>query len=798
MKKLPKLWKRYLASGYLAHEMLQLLWREYDALERAFLAHMMIKFSLLVPMRPEKGSSSSSAAGVQQYLVPTMTKPPKQPPSMLPDPSRPTAYLAFGEEPDGMVCHDQIWRLGGGAAANAEFQLGFQPPALLPRLQAKIVAWGQHLGGSLPNICRGALEVHCGALHFKLEQLPNCTCGRGSPAAGCDCDGLPCLRLTLLAEKQFGAAHIVLSRLLEMVREIQRECMPKLECFAALPVPQLDAAELTAAARGKGELHLVPLSRVRRARRTAQAITSSAGLTLDQAQFARWQKPPPSPLDWYHVAISYRQATEKPFTAQLFDALAQFEAAKGQRIRVFLDQERLQDGQRWELTIVKAMLHTFIFVPIVSAGSVGGMAQRFEAAPAKVDYVLLEWMLALELHERGVIKRIYPLVLGDEDVGGGAGADEGARAQRSNMSNFMTDGHIARVPDEVMVPTCEKLDALLAEMGEPPLLSARPTARQVVERMVREFQHVNVRDLEATHGRADQPVLGWGLHEECAKGITKVLQQVEAEHGSMAEMGEKSAKIAELEERARTAKSAGERSAAEAEAGRVEELLLRLLAGQGRIEHKIDENFLAIQASFGAARAGTAGVAESLCALTALTEGLLADEHTCPGLVWLSPKTEQASGLFGRLRAWGPANWFSDTMVVHFLCPYTLAIVGCGPGGEGYEIKQAKAWVKAHAKLVGSGVFVVRVALAGGRAVGVPLPGLSLADVVPGTGGAIAAMQQQQTAALRELAEKSNLDGEAPAAGADVQTQAQPVKMSGADFTAFKVSCCCCCCCCCC
>ena len=88
-----------------------------------------------------------------------------------------------------------------------------------------------------------------------------------------------------------------------------------------------------------------------------------------------------------------------------------------------LDQERLQDGQRWELTIVKAMLHTFIFVPIVSAGSVGGMTERFEAAPGKVDYVLLEWMLALELHERGAIKRIYPLVLGEEDVGHAAFTD---------------------------------------------------------------------------------------------------------------------------------------------------------------------------------------------------------------------------------------------------------------------------------------------------------------------------------------------------------------------------------------
>ena len=134
----------------------------------------------------------------------------------------------------------------------------------------------------------------------------------------------------------------------------------------------------------------MPISRVRKARKTAHAVTSSEGLTLDQEQFARWLPPLPTPLDWYHVMISYRQATEKPFAQQLFDALAQYEASAGQPIHCFLDQERLQDGKRWDLTIAKAMLHTFLFVPIVSAGSVGGMAERFEAAPGKVDYVLLE------------------------------------------------------------------------------------------------------------------------------------------------------------------------------------------------------------------------------------------------------------------------------------------------------------------------------------------------------------------------------------------------------------------------
>ena len=51
----------------------------------------------------------------------------------------------------------------------------------------------------------------------------------------------------------------------------------------------------------------------------------------------------------YHVFISYRVASEKAFAKQLHDALVQRTLeASGQRIRVFLDQVCLKDGERWD------------------------------------------------------------------------------------------------------------------------------------------------------------------------------------------------------------------------------------------------------------------------------------------------------------------------------------------------------------------------------------------------------------------------------------------------------------------
>ena len=50
-------------------------------------------------------------------------------------------------------------------------------------------------------------------------------------------------------------------------------------------------------------------------------------------------------------------------------------------------------------------------------------------------------------------------------------------------------------------------------------------------------------------------------------------------------------------------------------------------------------------------------------------------------------------------------------MVLYFVCPFTLAVVPCGPGGQGYEIKKAKEWVTKNAGVISACVFVMRVAL---------------------------------------------------------------------------------------
>eukprot|EP00937_MAST-01D_sp_MAST-1D-sp2_P001034 g1034.t1 len=128
-------------------------------------------------------------------------------------------------------------------------------------------------------------------------------------------------------------------------------------------------------------------------------------------------------------------------------------------------------------------------------------------------------------------------------------------------------------------------------------------------------------------------------------------------------------------------------------------------------------------------------------------------------------------------------------MRLHFICPYTLQIVDCGPNGRGYEIERARRWVKDNAKIVGIGVFTVRLALAAGRAVGVPLPSLSYTDVVPDTEGILQKVTATaQQGVLDELIKEAG-DVEVPACPvADTdKLQQQTQTLRGADLKLLKL-----------
>jgi hypothetical protein len=70
-----------------------------------------------------------------------------------------------------------------------------------------------------------------------------------------------------------------------------------------------------------------------------------------------------------HVFISYRTGSDRQLARRLYEQLSEMTIDEtGQRVRVYLDQTRLEDGQRWDAGFMSGLANSWVFVPIVSTG----------------------------------------------------------------------------------------------------------------------------------------------------------------------------------------------------------------------------------------------------------------------------------------------------------------------------------------------------------------------------------------------------------------------------------------------
>jgi hypothetical protein len=172
-----------------------------------------------------------------------------------------------------------------------------------------------------------------------------------------------------------------------------------------------------------------------------------------------------------HVFISYRVASDRQLARRLYDLLTEMTLDDtDQKLRVYLDQTRLEDGQRWDSGFMEGLANAWVFVPIVSVGSVGPMCNLGGGADGGTgedctDNVLLEWKAALELHRRGRVKAVLPLLVGESD--------------------FFTDAHasfggIQALPAKTSAATMEKVVMRLGETtGDDSIAALRELLRQV-------------------------------------------------------------------------------------------------------------------------------------------------------------------------------------------------------------------------------------------------------------------------------------------------------------------------------
>lgn len=111
---------------------------------------------------------------------------------------------------------------------------------------------------------------------------------------------------------------------------------------------------------------------------------------------------------------------------------------------------------------------------------------------------------------------------------------------------------------------------------------------------------------------------------------------------------------------------------------------------------------------------------------TRMLRELLLKEEEVPSLViFLPPKPRE--GVAAALPEWvaKPESLFAQTLKLHFVCGVSMRVANTN-NGEGFDVPFTKSWVRSAAPYLTAGLTVLKIAVAGGRLAGLPIP--SLAD----------------------------------------------------------------------
>ncbi len=175
-----------------------------------------------------------------------------------------------------------------------------------------------------------------------------------------------------------------------------RECTELVPATGSAALPPRGAADAPAAAPGADAA--AP------ARWAALEWLSSAAAGAASAAAAA--AAPPPPRFRHDCFLSYRRADFAVADA----AEAQLRLAG---LRVFQDRSggAQVSGQPFDTALVAALASSAVFCPLITLG----VMQSLRAVDGhKVDWCLLEFVAALELHARGALRALYPLAVGAE------------------------------------------------------------------------------------------------------------------------------------------------------------------------------------------------------------------------------------------------------------------------------------------------------------------------------------------------------------------------------------------------
>ena len=235
---------------------------------------------------------------------------------------------------------------------------------------------------------------------------------------------------------------------------------------------------------------------------------------------------------WSHVFISYRVASDRQLARRLYDLLTDMTLDDtGQKLRVYLDQTRLEDGQRWDSGFMEGLANAWVFVPIVSVGAVGPMCQLGGGGDGGEDWtdnVLLEWTAALELHQRGRMKAVLPLLVGESDFFADAHmAFGGIQALPANPSSATMEKGVMHLGETTGDDSIAQLRELLRQVSG----QSEPTIQATLSALLR-FQGVKLsQGSQLSHGHGHLSV-GMDDLDECTRRVQETVSSCMKRIGS--------------------------------------------------------------------------------------------------------------------------------------------------------------------------------------------------------------------------------------------------------------------------
>jgi serine/threonine protein kinase len=212
----------------------------------------------------------------------------------------------------------------------------------------------------------------------------------------------------------------------------------------------------------------------------------------------------------YDAMISYRSESEAAFASSLYAQMSrkQIDLANGRtrRMRVFLDRERLEAGERWDQGFIQnGVAASTLVLPLISAGALTRMSTLASPTEDTIDWLLLEWEVTLALEAAGRVGKVYPILIGKQD-------DTGVR------TDFFEDGSATEValPDSPSPLTAAETAKFLQDIDS----SITPEVRSVrgtLDALLR-FQAFNLRTQSGVHGSDATETMK--LHDEEATAAT--------------------------------------------------------------------------------------------------------------------------------------------------------------------------------------------------------------------------------------------------------------------------------------